>query len=69
MLTKLETAILAALQAGKSILEIYYSGEFDVEMKGDKSPLTKADITSHNVIISFFLFITILSKVLIGERA
>ena len=49
----LETAILAALEAGKSILQIYYSGEFDVEMKGDNSPLTKADIASHNVIISF----------------
>ena len=53
MKTLLETAILAALEAGKSILQIYYSDEFDVEMKGDNSPLTKADIASHNVIISF----------------
>ena len=49
----LNTAITAALEAGKSILEIYHSGEFDVEIKGDNSPLTKADTTSHNVIISF----------------
>ena len=49
----LNTAISAALEAGKVILEIYHSGEFCVEMKGDKSPLTKADTASHNVIMSF----------------
>ena len=49
----LNTAITAALEAGKAILEIYHSGEFDVEMKGDNSPLTKADTASHNVIMSF----------------
>ena len=49
----LNTAITAALEAGKAILEIYHSGEFDVEIKGDNSPLTKADIASHNVIMSY----------------
>jgi 3'(2'), 5'-bisphosphate nucleotidase len=49
----LHTAITAALEAGKAILEIYHSGEFDVEIKGDNSPLTKADTASHNVIMSF----------------
>jgi len=49
----LNSAITAALEAGKAILEIYLSGEFDVEMKGDNSPLTKADTASHNVIMSF----------------
>ena len=49
----LNTAITAALEAGKAIIEIYHSGEFNVEMKGDNSPLTKADTASHNVIISF----------------
>ena len=49
----LDTAITAALEAGKAILDIYYSGEFDVEIKGDNSPLTKADTSSHNVIMSF----------------
>ena len=49
----LNTAITAALEAGKAILEIYHSGEFDVEIKGDNSPLTKADTASHNVIMSF----------------
>ena len=49
----LNTAITAALEAGKAILEIYHSGEFDVEIKGDNSPLTKADKSSHNMIMSF----------------
>jgi 3'(2'), 5'-bisphosphate nucleotidase len=47
------TAIIAALEAGKAILEIYHSGAFDVELKGDNSPLTKADTASHNVIMSY----------------
>ena len=47
------TAITAALEAGKAILEIYHSGAFDIEIKGDNSPLTKADTASHNVIMSF----------------
>ena len=53
MIQLLNTAITAALEAGKAILEIYHSGEFDVEIKGDNSPLTKADTASHNVITSF----------------
>jgi 3'(2'), 5'-bisphosphate nucleotidase len=51
-MSNLNTAIEAALEAGKAILEIYHSGEFDVEIKGDNSPLTKADTASHNVIMS-----------------
>ena len=48
----LHTAITAALEASKVILEIYHSGEFNVEIKGDNSPLTRADTASHNVIMS-----------------
>ena len=48
----LNIAITAALEAGKSILKIYHSGEFDIELKGDNSPLTRADTASHNVIMS-----------------
>lgn len=43
-------AIEAALKAGKKILEIYHSGDFDVELKSDNSPLTKADIAAHHII-------------------
>ena len=39
-----------AIEAGKAILEIYNSADFGVEMKSDDSPLTKADLASHNVI-------------------
>ena len=53
MLTPLETAILAALEAGKEILKIYHSGDFDIEIKGDNSPLTKADTASHRVIMRY----------------
>jgi 3'(2'), 5'-bisphosphate nucleotidase len=49
----LHTAIISALQAGKAILEIYHSGSFDVEFKGDSSPLTRADKASHNVIMTY----------------
>ncbi len=48
----LNTAIIAALEASKAILEIYHSGAFDIELKGDNSPLTRADTASHNVIMS-----------------
>jgi len=53
MVKKLKTAIVAALEAGKEILDIYHSNDFGVELKGDKSPLTKADLASHNVIMSY----------------
>lgn len=49
----LNTAITAALQAGNAILEIYHFGDFDIELKGDNSPLTRADTASHNVIVSY----------------
>ena len=48
----LYTAITAALEAGKAILEIYHAGDFDVQVKGDNSPLTKADLVSHRKIVA-----------------
>lgn len=38
-----------ARDAGEKILEIYNSG-YEVQEKGDKSPLTDADLAAHNVI-------------------
>ena len=49
----LKTAIEAALEAGKVILEIYESDDFEIEIKGDNSPLTKADKASHQVLVSY----------------
>ena len=40
-----------AREAGESIMEIY-NGEFNVEMKGDTSPLTCADKASHRIIVA-----------------
>ena len=45
-------AIQAAIKAGKEILSIYNSDNFDIELKDDNSPLTQADLRSHNVISS-----------------
>ena len=40
-------AITAALAAGERILEVYESNDFDISLKDDNSPLTKADLRSH----------------------
>ncbi len=53
MQTLLNDVIKVAKQAGDAILEIYNSDDFDVQLKGDDSPLTKADLAAHNVIVSF----------------
>ncbi|NOZ48149.1 MAG: 3'(2'),5'-bisphosphate nucleotidase CysQ [Chlorobi bacterium] len=49
----LNIAIEACIKAGESILEIYQTDDFNVSLKGDNSPLTKADIASNDVIKSF----------------
>jgi 3'(2'), 5'-bisphosphate nucleotidase len=42
-------SVLAAIEAGKKILDVY-KRDFDVEIKSDHSPLTEADTQSHNTI-------------------
>jgi 3'(2'), 5'-bisphosphate nucleotidase len=44
------TAIQAAEEASKIILEVYNSADFEAEAKGDNSPLTLADRKAHAVI-------------------
>lgn len=46
----LTNSITAALKAGEEILKIYQTDDFNVEMKSDNSPLTKADKASHKII-------------------
>ena len=48
----INTAIQAAIEAGKAILKIYNdpNADFSIERKADHSPLTIADKTSHKVI-------------------
>jgi len=46
----IDTCLKAAFQAGAAVLKIYNEEDFDIEMKGDNSPLTRADIASHGKI-------------------
>ncbi|MHA7099844.1 3'(2'),5'-bisphosphate nucleotidase CysQ [Roseivirga pacifica] len=43
----------ASSHASKEILKIYESEDFDIDMKSDDSPLTKADKKGHEVICSY----------------
>ena len=40
-----------SLLAGKAILEVYGQDDFQTQTKDDSSPLTAADLASHNVIV------------------
>ncbi|MGL4610750.1 MAG: 3'(2'),5'-bisphosphate nucleotidase CysQ [Trueperaceae bacterium] len=46
-----QKVVQIAREAGEKILEIYETADFNVEMKADNSPLTKADIASHEHIV------------------
>jgi 3'(2'), 5'-bisphosphate nucleotidase len=46
----LQLAINASVAACKEILDVYNSGDFQTEAKGDNSPLTLADRKAHDVI-------------------
>ena len=47
----LQTIIHASLSAGKEIMNIYLNEDFDINFKSDDSPLTKADLRSHEIIM------------------
>ena len=49
----LNLSVSAALEAGSEIMEIYSSDSIEVEIKEDDSPLTKADLKSNEVILSY----------------
>ena len=51
----LPLAIQASELASKAILEVYQSPNFEVEAKGDNSPLTLADRKAHEVIVEILL--------------
>ena len=46
----MSVAVIAALEAGKEILKVYNSEDFEIEYKKDSSPLTIADRKAHEVI-------------------
>lgn len=47
----LEAVIEIAKKAGEAIMKVYET-DFDVENKSDNSPLTKADLAAHNLIVN-----------------
>lgn len=47
----LHRVMAIARQAGEAILEVYNRDDFDVEKKGDDSPLTAADLAAHRIIV------------------
>lgn len=50
----LKIAIDAVLESGRQIMNVYNSeDDFDVKVKGDNSPLTKADLLSHKAIVGY----------------
>ena len=46
-----ESIVGLARKAGVAIMEVY-GGPFDVTKKGDDSPLTQADLKSHEIIVA-----------------
>ena len=48
----MQTAIRAAIEAGKAILKIYDT-DFEIETKADHSPLTTADKEAHRIISGY----------------
>lgn len=46
-------AIKASLAGGREILDVYNQDDFEVQLKSDNSPLTKADQLAHNAIMTF----------------
>jgi len=50
---QLALAIEASIEAGNVIMEVYDSADFETEFKKDDSPLTRADLESNKVIMSY----------------
>ncbi len=66
LLNKIEQA---AVKAGAAIMDIYNSEDFGVEIKSDDSPLTKADLAAHNIIVAELKIITPHLPILSEESA
>ena len=48
----LKKVVDLSFQAGEAVLEIYESGDINLERKEDRSPLTLADKRSHEIIVN-----------------
>ncbi|MCF6279446.1 MAG: 3'(2'),5'-bisphosphate nucleotidase CysQ [Flavobacteriaceae bacterium] len=51
----LQTALKASLKAGEVIMQVYGRGDFNIEIKGDNSPLTEADKKANDIINLFLI--------------
>jgi len=47
------TAINASIQAGEEILKVYNTSDFNIELKSDNSPLTRADKNANKIITEY----------------
>ena len=48
-----EEMMVIAKHAGEAIMDVYENADdFEITQKGDESPLTKADIAAHEVIVA-----------------
>jgi 3'(2'), 5'-bisphosphate nucleotidase len=63
-----DSVIALAKQAGMAIMEVY-GDDFDVTLKGDASPLTQADLRSHDIIVTGLNSLTPKYPVLSEESA
>lgn len=54
----IEDIINLSHEAGKLVLDIYHSNNHEKKLKPDKTPLTKADLASHNLIIKKLINLT-----------
>lgn len=48
----IQEIVMVSEDAGNSILDIYHDSNSGFDLKDDKSPLTKADISSHTIIVN-----------------
>ena len=65
----LDNVIDIAKKAGDAIMAVYNSDDFNVELKNDDSPLTKADIAANDVIVAALTKLTPEIPILSEESA
>ncbi|PHR69124.1 MAG: 3'(2'),5'-bisphosphate nucleotidase [Lutibacter sp.] len=51
----LSVAIKASLRAGEVVMQVYDNEDFNIEIKGDNSPLTQADKNANDIINTFLI--------------
>jgi len=65
----LNNIINISKQAGDAIMTVYNSDDFNVQLKSDDSPLTKADIAANDVIVAALIKLTPEIPILSEESA